>query len=195
MLNQAKRCQMASENETGGRHRLADAEQSKHHCAAMVIFSKRIVQYHEWLIRQVSLVFFAACLSACVSAPSTFTRSHESSAIPQERAALSIVARRTAAYNEHDIDAFLATYADNVRVYEYPDKFLGEGVYRMRAIFGPQFEDGQGRIVVHSQHVLGNTVVSDETVSYYGKTEHNIGIYIVDDGLIVEVRLIEPADE
>ncbi|MEM6558945.1 MAG: nuclear transport factor 2 family protein [Myxococcota bacterium] len=111
-----------------------------------------------------------------------------------ERAMLDVVAKRTAAYNKHDIEAFAATYDKDVRVYEYPDKFLGKGVERMKAIFGPQFAAGEGRIVVHRQLVLENTVVSDETVTAYGKSEHNIGVYTIRDGKIVEVRLIEPQD-
>lgn len=80
-----------------------------------------------------------------------------------ERAMLDVVAKRTAAYNKHDIEAFAATYDTDVRVYEYPDRFLGKGVERMKAIFGPQFAAGEGRIVVHRRLVLENTVVSDET--------------------------------
>ena len=111
-----------------------------------------------------------------------------------ESTALDVVRRRTAAYNAHDIEAFLATYGENVRIYEYPDRLLGEGKDRMRRIFGPQFADDDGLIVVHAQHALENVVVSDETVTFYGNTEHNIGLYTIEDGLIVEVRLIEPAE-
>ncbi len=64
----------------------------------------------------------------------------------------------------------------------------------MDAIFRPQFAENDGQIVVHSQHALGNTVVSDETTTVYGHTEHNIGIYTVSEGLIIEVRLIEPSE-
>ena len=111
-----------------------------------------------------------------------------------EAAALEVVARRTAAYNAHDIEAFLATYDENVRIYEFPDKFLGEGTDRMRRIFGPLFAENDGLIVVQSRHALQNVVFSDETVTFYGKTEHNIGIYTIKDGLIAEVRLIEPGE-
>ena len=109
-----------------------------------------------------------------------------------ERTAIDVVARRAAAYNAHDIEAFLATYDENVRVYEYPDKFLGEGKDRMRGIFGPQFAENDGSIIVHTRHALENVVLSDETVTFFGNTEHNIGVYTIRGGLIVEVRIIEP---
>ncbi len=138
----------------------------------------------------------AALVISTATSPAQESRANDHLAAPTstEIEALSVIARRTDAYNDHDIEAFLATYDENVRIYEYPDKFLGEGTDRMHRIFGPQFAANDGLIVVHSQHALEHTVVSDETVTFYGNTEHNIGIYTVRDGLIVEVRLIEPAE-
>ena len=126
-------------------------------------------------------------------AQNSVANDHESAATSVEIAALEVVAQRTAAYNDHDIEQFLKTYNKQVRVYEYPDRLLGEGTDRMRRIFGPQFAQNDGSIVVHARHALENVVISDETVSFYGTTEHNIGIYTIEDGLIVEVRLIEPS--
>ncbi|MGI9203908.1 MAG: nuclear transport factor 2 family protein [Woeseiaceae bacterium] len=140
------------------------------------------------------VVVASILLSASLLAKDTEIDAHSESVTDQERAALDVVARRTAAYNKHDIGAFLATYDAKVRVYEFPDRFLGAGRARMRDIFAPQFAENDGRIVVHSQHALGNTVVSDETTTVYDHTEHNIGIYTVSDGLIIEVRLIEPSE-
>jgi len=141
------------------------------------------------LRKQTLFAIFALSLSGCVASPVLDPSINVSS---DEKAALEVVQRSTAAYNTHDIDAFVETYADDVRIYEYPDKFLGEGTQRLRDIFGPQFAENDGTIFVHSQRVLEQTVVSDETVTFYGTTEHNIGIYTVVDGLITEVRLIEP---
>ena len=134
------------------------------------------------------------CATACTTAPASRGTPHASPVNSTEQIALDVVARRAAAYNAHDIEAFLATYDDDVRVFEYPQELLGDGRERMRGIFGPQFAGDEGRIIIHSQHALGNVVISDETVTIYGHTEHNIGIYTVRDGLISEVRLIEPED-
>lgn len=145
-------------------------------------------------IRMKSLVAGLIMLSASLLANDSVNSDHEQVATASERAALAVVERRTAAYNRHDIEVFLSTYDENVRVYEYPDKLLGEGRERMRGIFGPQFAENDGRIVVHARHALENTVISDETTTVYGHTEHNIGIYTVRDGAIVEVRLVEPSE-
>lgn len=138
----------------------------------------------------VVLACLFAGLSACIT---TATKSSTLTGLTStEATALKTVQDRTAAYQAHDIEAFLSTYAEDVRIYEYPSKFLGEGKARMRDIFGPQFSDGEGTIIVNSQLVLENTVISDEMVTIYGHTEHNIGIYFVERGLISEVRLVEP---
>lgn len=142
------------------------------------------------IYRTRTLAFFCSlCLTSCVNGPLS---DPATIVTPYEQTALDVVQRRTAAYNAHDIDAFIATYSENVRIYEYPDTFLGEGTQRLRDIFGPQFAQNDGSIIVHRQDVLEQTVVSNETVTFYGTTEHNIGIYTVIDGLITEVRLIEP---
>ena len=137
-----------------------------------------------------ALIFFVASSSAQNSTGDN----HNGDTTSMEFAALDVVAKRTAAYNAHDIEAFIATYDENVRIYEYPERFLGEGTDRMRRIFGPQFAEDDGTIVIHSQHALKNVVISDETVTFYGKTEHNIGVYTVREGLITELRLIEPVE-
>lgn len=146
------------------------------------------------IIRTVTIITASVWLFAGLLANGSEVGAHSTTTTDHERAALDVVARRTAAYNDHDIDAFLATYDAKVRVYEFPDKLLGVGKARMRDIFGPQFTENDGQIVVHSQHALDNTVVSDETTTVYGHTEHNIGIYTVSEGLIIEVRLIEPSE-
>lgn len=104
------------------------------------------------------------------------------------------VSKRIAAYNAHDIDAFLATYAEDVRIYVYPERFLGQGRDRMRRIFGPQFARGDGFVRVRNQHVLENRVVSIEDVTIDGMLERNIAIYTIADEVIAEVRLIEPGE-
>jgi hypothetical protein len=132
----------------------------------------------------VLLVTLAGCASVPPAAPARI-------ATVGEQAALDLVNRRIAAYNAHDIDAFLATYDENVRIIIYPERVLGEGRERMRRIFGPQFERGEGVIEVLGQHVLENIVVSDEDIRIGARDDRNIAIYTIRNGLIAEVRLIE----
>lgn len=139
-------------------------------------------------------------LGACALAPEGFaqakaaTETARGAASAAERAALDIVNRRIEAYNAHDIEGFLAAYDENVRIYIFPEKFLGEGRERMRRIFGSQFARGDGTVKVLGQYVLENKVVSDEMVTIGGVAEHNIAVYTIANGLIAEVRLIEPGE-
>ena len=146
------------------------------------------------IFRTALVVATSILFSSCTPAPESTSTIHTQLVTSAERSALEVVALRTAAYNGHDIEAFLATYDENVRIYEFPDRFLGEGKERMRSIFGPQFAENDGSIAVHSQHALENVVISDETVTIYDHPEHNIGVYTIRDGLIIEVRLIEPSE-
>lgn len=134
-----------------------------------------------------AFVLLVLGLTACVTSPPP----PEHTISPQEQAALDLVNRRIAAYNAHDIETFLATYDEDVRIIVYPERVLGEGRDRMRRIFGPQFAKGEGVIRVLGQHVLENTVVSHEDIRIGARDDRNIAIYTIRSGLIAEVRLIE----
>jgi hypothetical protein len=131
-----------------------------------------------------------ALASSCASAPGS-KASAMRTVTPDESVALDAVNRRIAAYNAHDIEAFLSTYDENVRTIVYPERLLGEGRERMRSIFGPQFAKGLGTIAVLGQHVLDGRVVSDEDITIGARNDRNIAIYTIKNGLIAEVRLIE----
>lgn len=139
-------------------------------------------------LRSVASALALAMLSACASAPAS---PPPLIASVEDQAALDVVNRRIAAYNAHDIEAFLATYDENVRIVVYPERVLGEGRERMRRIFAPQFAKGEGSIVVLGQHVLDGRVVSDEDIRIGARDDRNIAIYTIRNGLIAEVRLIE----
>jgi hypothetical protein len=139
---------------------------------------------------------FARCgvVIVCVVFAGCAAMRTATSAETTEQAALALVNKRMAAYNAHDIEAFLATYAPKVRIYIYPERFLGEGRERMRRLFGPQFARGDGKVVVLDQHVVDDKVVNVEDVTIADSRERNISIYTIKDGAIAEVRLIEPGE-
>ncbi|WNO09410.1 hypothetical protein [Teredinibacter sp. KSP-S5-2] len=65
---------------------------------------------------------------------------------------IDVVNERIDAHNKYDLDRFLATYADEVKVYDYPNVQLGSGgKERLRKIFGPLFNDKSVQTTVHSQ--------------------------------------------
>jgi len=113
---------------------------------------------------------------------------------PEEVAVLNVVALRIAAYNAHNIESFVTAHAENVQIYEFPEKKIGEGRAHLKRIFGPQFARGAGLIQVKGQFVIGDKVVSQELVTIDNVTERIIAIYTVENGVINSVRLIESED-
>jgi hypothetical protein len=145
-------------------------------------------------MRKFRLAYSAVIASAVLGGCSTLGEpaTQNSRAVnPADQAALDLINKRIAAYNAHDMEAFLATYDEGVRIFSYPDRLLGVGRDRMRGIFGPQFARGEGKITVLGQHVLAGRVVSDEDNMIGTREDHAIAIYTLRDGLIAEVRLLE----
>jgi hypothetical protein len=117
-------------------------------------------------------------------------------AFAQENAALPDdhpVVKQLKAYNERDIDAFLACYAPNVEVYGFPNQLYYKGLDLMRQAYEPMF---QKTPKLHCELVnritLGNTVIDRERVTgIEGRPElHAIAIYEVVDNLIVKVYFV-----
>jgi len=51
-----------------------------------------------------------------------------------------IIQRQLDAYNAHDLDALMATYADETRQFEHPDKLLAAGSAQIRQRFSVRFK-------------------------------------------------------
>lgn len=107
-----------------------------------------------------------------------------------ESSALRVVNNRMAAYNQHDLTHFLATYADDIRVYTYPDKLLTNGKDGLRSIFSSMFDEAQVQVTIHHQIVKDSYVINQETVRYQNGPIDYVSIYKVVGGLITEVRFV-----
>ncbi len=115
-------------------------------------------------------------MGGCESEADTSNPKHAASATSLEQTSLDVVSKRNAAYNGHDLEAFLATYDEIVRIHNYPDELMGQGVERLRNIFGDQFSEKDGTIDVHSQHAHGNIVISASIESFFGIKQYVIAI-------------------
>ena len=108
-----------------------------------------------------------------------------------EGPALEIVNKRMQAYNEHDVNKFLATYSEEVQIFNYPDTAIGKkGKGHLQSIFEPMFEKKSVRVEALSQIEYGNYVVNEEIVYYEGVATRYVSIYEVKDGLIFSVRFL-----
>ena len=95
-----------------------------------------------------------------------------------------------AAYNAHELDAFLQLYHDDVKIYTYPDRLLGNGKDHLRSLFKPLFDKGVAKVTVHGQFTSDSYVVNHETVEYEDRSVKYVSIYEVRKGLIRSVRFV-----
>ena len=109
----------------------------------------------------------------------------------EEQKALDIVAQRISGYNSHDIEVFLAAHAEQVQIYEFPERKIGVGRAHLKRIFAPQFELGKGHVEVLGQFAIGNRVVSHEYITVDRIAERLVIVYTVEQGVITSFRLIE----
>lgn len=97
------------------------------------------------------------------------------------------------AYNNRDIEAFIIPYAEDVKVYNFPDQLMYQGRDEMYGLYGRMFSrtpDLHCKLV--NRMVMGNTVIDQEEVTI-NKSEppvKAVAIYKIKDGKIAEVYFI-----
>ena len=95
------------------------------------------------------------------------------------------------AYNARNIEDFLSPYAENVTVYDFPEKFLYEGKAIMRMRYSSFFDSTPDlHCELVNRIVLGNKVIDEESVTANGIKFHAIAIYEVEGGKISKVTFI-----
>jgi putative hydrolase of HD superfamily len=105
-----------------------------------------------------------------------------------------IVQAQLEAYNARDLEAFVATYADNVQIFEHPAKLLAAGPAQLRERYAARFKEPNLHAVIARRIVMGNTVIDHELITRtYPEgpgTLEAIAIYEVQDGKIAKVWLV-----
>jgi len=92
------------------------------------------------------------------------------------------------AYNAHNLEAFLAPYADDVEVYNFPNKLEIKGKEQMRKAY--QFLNTTPKLYCRllNRIVQGNMVIDHEEVWGFGdKPFYGIAIYEIENGKIKRV--------
>ena len=103
-----------------------------------------------------------------------------------------VVERQVAAYNKRDIEAFLATYSDDVTLVNFPGDLMYTGKSEMRARYETMFRDSPAlNCEIASRMILGNTVIYHERVTgRVGGTIEVLAIYSVAKGKITRVEFV-----
>ncbi|WP_052172576.1 nuclear transport factor 2 family protein [Psychroserpens jangbogonensis] len=103
-----------------------------------------------------------------------------------------VVQKNLDAYNARDIDAFLEDYADDVKLYAYPNTLRTDGKEAMRKSYKVWFEHTPDlRAFVKKRIVIGNKVIDEEQVTANGKIFDAVAIYEVENGKITKVTFIQ----
>ena len=102
-----------------------------------------------------------------------------------------VVQKQLEAYNARDLDTFVATYADDVQLFDLPDKLLMRGHVELRDRYRKTFADPRLHAEIVNRIVLGNTVIDHERVRVTFPdgpgTVEAVAIYEVREGKIATV--------
>jgi hypothetical protein len=138
-------------------------------------------------VRMKSFAYLAS-LAACLLAFST------PACAADPGIAEAVVQAQLNAYNARDIDAFLATYSDDVEVYDFPASLRLKGKQAMRARYSERFADQTLHATIAKRIAMDNTVIDHEHVRLQFPdgpgTLNAVAIYDVRDGKIAKVTFI-----
>lgn len=76
-----------------------------------------------------------------------------------------IVQRQLDAFNARDLDAFVATYADDGALFEHPDKLLARGSAALRERFAVRFSEPNLHATLLHRIVANDIVVDHERIA------------------------------
>jgi len=103
-----------------------------------------------------------------------------------------IVQKQLEAYNNRDIDAFMATYSQDIKLYNYPNELTTEGQEQMRKSYKEWFDKTPDlNAHIKKRMVIGNKVIDEEQVTANGQIFHAVAIYEIENGLIKKVTFIQ----
>jgi len=118
----------------------------------------------------------------------------QSASAVETNSAEEVVRKQIDAYNARDMDAFLATFADEVEIFGFPNTLSVKGKEEMRKRYTVRFSDTILHCIIVKRIVMGNTVIDHERVRVTlpegpGVMEA-IAMYEVHDGKIAKVTFI-----
>lgn len=109
----------------------------------------------------------------------------------QDRSALDTVQAQLDAFNAHDLDAFVATYADDAVVTGVgPGPLVGSAA--IRAFYEPRLQNPELSCVIDTSVLFGSRwVVAQERVINAGVATETIATFDVVDGVISRASMLK----
>lgn len=105
-----------------------------------------------------------------------------------------VVRAYTEAANRHDLEAFLALYAPDVRKFRFPGELTSEGIEHNRAVYSKAFPAAPKlKIEILELFAVGDKVVVHDRVTGRpdGKIADEITVYQVQNGRITNIVYVE----
>lgn len=108
-----------------------------------------------------------------------------------EESPVNIVQKQLDAYNKRDIDAFMETYSETIKLFDYPNKLISEGKKAMKENYSSFFENVPNlHCEIKKRIVIGNKVIDEEYITANDMNFSAVAIYEVENGKIVKVTFL-----
>jgi hypothetical protein len=102
-----------------------------------------------------------------------------------------VVDRLLDALNAHDVERFVACYAEDATIEDGHDSVVARGHTGLRERYGPMFvRHPEVRVTALHRVDAGPFVVQHEEVTGRSEPERHVAVYLVRDGRIVRERLL-----
>jgi hypothetical protein len=105
--------------------------------------------------------------------------------------AAEVVQEQLDAYNSRNIEAFLDTYSEDIKFYNYPNELNDEGQASLRMSYQSFFENTPDlNCEIKNRIHIGNRIIDEEFITANGKTFSAVAIYEVENGKISKITFI-----
>lgn len=102
-----------------------------------------------------------------------------------------LVSEQLDAYNNRDIDAFLETYTEDIKLYNFPAEKRSEGQEEMRKGYAGYFESTPDlHCEIKNRIVIKNMVIDEEYITANGNNFSAVALYEVENGKIAKVTFL-----
>ncbi|WP_164914159.1 nuclear transport factor 2 family protein [Aquimarina sediminis] len=110
----------------------------------------------------------------------------------EEKNIKKIVQQQLDAYNARDINAFTNTFANDIKIYNFPNEFLYEGREKLKENYSDFFNTTPDlNCKINNRIVMGNKVIDEEFLTINGKNLNAVAIYEVKNGKISKVTFLK----
>ena len=131
------------------------------------------------------LLVVSFCITAGTAAPNAWA---------VELSAEAVVRAYTDAVNRHDLEAFLALYASDIRKFRFPGEMTSQGIEHNRQVYTKSFaQNAKIKIEIVELIVLNDKVMVRDRVTGRpdGKVADELTIYQVQNGKITNILYVD----